>query len=137
MYVQICIFMYMYIACTYMFMPVRNFVNMYIHVCTMYRDVCTDLPILVQVVRIPDEPLGIAKASIASIGKESSLTPGRSPILCKASIASIGEERSESLYSGPPGRGRSPILPSPARGHRPGPVMGRGRPGRARGPSRP
>ena len=46
--------MYMYIACTYMFMPVRNFVNMYIHVCTMYRDVCTDLPILVQVVRIPD-----------------------------------------------------------------------------------
>ncbi len=56
MYVHICIFMYMYIACTYMFMPVRNFVNMYImiHVCTMYRDVCTDLPILVQVVRIPD-----------------------------------------------------------------------------------
>ena len=48
--------MYMYIACTYMFMPVRNFVNMYImiHVCTMYRDVCTDLPILVQVFRIPD-----------------------------------------------------------------------------------
>ncbi len=46
--------MYMYIACTYMFMPVRNFVNMYIHVCTMYSDVCTDLPILVQVVRIPD-----------------------------------------------------------------------------------
>jgi hypothetical protein len=38
-----------------MFMPVRNFVNMYIHVCTMYRDVCTDLPILVQVIRIPDE----------------------------------------------------------------------------------
>jgi hypothetical protein len=37
-------------------MPVRNFVNMYIHVCTMYRDVCTDLPILVQVVRIiPDD----------------------------------------------------------------------------------
>ncbi len=54
MYVHICICMYMYIACTYMFMPVRNFVNMYIHVCTMYRDVCTDLPILVQVVRIPD-----------------------------------------------------------------------------------
>ncbi len=37
-----------------MFMLVRNFVNMYIHVCNMYRDVCTDLPILVQVVRIPD-----------------------------------------------------------------------------------
>ncbi len=37
-----------------MFMPVRNFVNMYIHVCTMYRDVCTDLPSLVQVIRIPD-----------------------------------------------------------------------------------
>ncbi len=55
MYVHICIFMYMYIACTYMFMLVRNLVNMYIHVCTVYRDVCTDLPILVQVVRIPDE----------------------------------------------------------------------------------
>ncbi len=54
MYVHICIFMYMYKGCTYMFMPVRNFVNMYIHVCTMYIDVCTDLPILVQVVRIPD-----------------------------------------------------------------------------------
>ena len=54
MYVHICIFMYMYIACTYMFMLVRNLVNMYIHVCTMYRDVCSDLPILVQVVRIPD-----------------------------------------------------------------------------------
>ncbi len=38
-----------------MFMPVCNFVNMYIHVCTMHRDVCTDLPILVQVVRIPDD----------------------------------------------------------------------------------
>ncbi len=37
-----------------MFMLVCNFVNMYIHVFTMYRDVCTDLPILVQVVRIPD-----------------------------------------------------------------------------------
>ena len=59
MYVHICIFMYMYIACTYMFMLVRNFVNMYIHVCTMYRDVCTDLPILVQVVRIPDVYLHI------------------------------------------------------------------------------
>ncbi len=55
MYVHIWIFMYMSIACTYMFMLVRNLVNMYIHVCTMYRDVCTDLPILVQVVRIPDE----------------------------------------------------------------------------------
>jgi hypothetical protein len=58
-YVHTCTcMMYMYIlACTYMFMlqVVRNFVNMYIHVFTMYRDVCTDLPILVQVVRIPDD----------------------------------------------------------------------------------
>jgi hypothetical protein len=27
---------------------------MYIHVCTMFRHVCTVLPFLVQVVRIPD-----------------------------------------------------------------------------------
>ncbi len=54
MYVHICIFMYMYIACTYMFMLVHNFVNMYIHAFTMYRDICTNLPFLVQVVRIPD-----------------------------------------------------------------------------------
>ena len=54
MYVHVCIFMYMYIACTYMFILVHNFINMYIHVCTMYRALCTDLQILVHVVRIPD-----------------------------------------------------------------------------------
>ncbi len=48
------IIMYMYIACTYMFTIVGNLVNMYRHVCTMFSDVRTVLPILVQVVRIPD-----------------------------------------------------------------------------------
>ena len=47
--------MYMYITCTYMFILVHNFINMYIHVCTMYRALCTDLQILVHVVRIPDD----------------------------------------------------------------------------------
>ncbi len=46
--------MYMYIACTYMFRIVCNLVNMYRHVCTMFSNVRTVLPILVQVVRIPD-----------------------------------------------------------------------------------
>ena len=60
MYVQatynLSIFMYMYIACTYMFRIVCNLVNMYRHVCTMFSNVRTVLPIqvLVQVVRIPD-----------------------------------------------------------------------------------
>ena len=48
------IFMYMFIACTYMFKIIGNLVNMYRHVCTMFSDVRTVLPILVQVVRIPD-----------------------------------------------------------------------------------
>ncbi len=48
------IFMYMYIACTFMFKMIGNLVNMYRHVCTMFSDVRTVLPILVQVVRIPD-----------------------------------------------------------------------------------
>ncbi len=47
--------MYRYVPCTYMFMTVCKLVNMYIHVCTMFRHVCTNLPILVQVVRIPDD----------------------------------------------------------------------------------
>ena len=85
MYVQICIFMYMYIACTYMFMPVRNFVNMYIHVCTMYRDVCTDLPILVQVVRIPDD--GYAN-NMQKIVQHCARCTG---MLCKFCILSICE----------------------------------------------
>ncbi len=58
MYVHIFIFMYMYIPCTYMLIPVCKLVNMYVHVCTMFRHVCTDLPILVQVVRIPDDVVG-------------------------------------------------------------------------------
>ncbi len=48
------IIMYIYIACTYMFKIIGNLVNMYRHVCTMFSDVRTVLPILVQVVRIPD-----------------------------------------------------------------------------------
>jgi hypothetical protein len=46
MYVHVCIYMYMYLHV--------QIVNMYIHVCTMYRALCTDLQILVHVVRIPD-----------------------------------------------------------------------------------
>ncbi len=38
-----------------MFTTVRKLVNMYyIHVCIMFRHVCTNLLIPVQVVRIPD-----------------------------------------------------------------------------------
>jgi hypothetical protein len=54
MYVHICIFMYMYIVCTYMLILVYKMVNMYVHVCTMFRHVCTNSPIHVHVVRIPD-----------------------------------------------------------------------------------
>ncbi len=46
--------MYMYIACTYCSRYVHRFINLYIHVCTMYRALCTDLHILVHMVRIPD-----------------------------------------------------------------------------------
>ena len=46
--------MYMLITRSYMFRFVCNSQNMYIHVCSMFRHVCTVLPILVQVVRIPD-----------------------------------------------------------------------------------
>ncbi len=60
MYVQatynLSIFMYMYIACTYMFRLVCNLVNMYRHVCTMFSNVRTVLPILVQVVRTSGIP---------------------------------------------------------------------------------
>jgi hypothetical protein len=34
---------------------VHNLIYMYIHVCTMYRALYTDLHILVHVVRIPDD----------------------------------------------------------------------------------
>ena len=64
MYVDICIFMYMYIACTYSSRLVHNFINMYIHVCTMYRALCTDLHILVHVVRIPDEGGGVYRVGL-------------------------------------------------------------------------
>jgi hypothetical protein len=54
MYVNICLFMYTYIACTYCWRLVHKFINMYMHVCTMYIALCTKLHILVHVVRIPD-----------------------------------------------------------------------------------
>ena len=68
MYIHIYTFMKMYVPCTYnlyinmymfttrsyMFRLVCNSQNMYIHVCSMFRHVCTVLPSLVQVVRIPD-----------------------------------------------------------------------------------
>ena len=38
-----------------MFMIIGKLVNMYRHVCTMFSNVRTVLPILVQVVRIPDD----------------------------------------------------------------------------------
>ena len=47
--------MYMFTTRSYMFRLVCNSQNMYIHVCSMFRHVCTVLPSLVQVVRIPDD----------------------------------------------------------------------------------
>ncbi len=50
--------MYMYVHVHSMYIPLNTctkFIYMYIHVCTMYRVICTDLQILVHVVRIPDE----------------------------------------------------------------------------------
>jgi hypothetical protein len=41
----------------YMYTHVHEFINMYIHVCTMFRHVYTVLQYLVQGVRIPDEAL--------------------------------------------------------------------------------
>ncbi len=58
-----CMYIYIYLCtctyhhllpCTYTFMSACNLVNLYIHVCTIFRHICTVLPILVQVVRIPD-----------------------------------------------------------------------------------
>jgi hypothetical protein len=46
--------MYIYMPCTYRSIRVHNFIYMYIHVCTMYRALCTYLKILVHVVRIPE-----------------------------------------------------------------------------------
>ena len=68
-HVHVCsyfIFMYMYIPCTYMFILVYKMVNMYVHVCTMFkfRHVCTDLPIHVHVVRIPDDCKGVSSLNV-------------------------------------------------------------------------
>ncbi len=63
MYVHaIYIYIYIYIhvhvhTCTYTFMISWKCLNMYIHVCTMFRHVCTIFPNPVQVVRIPDDPM--------------------------------------------------------------------------------
>ncbi len=56
MYIQIFIFMYMYVHSTYNYVneSCTKCINMYIHVCTMFRQVCTILQYLVQGGRIPD-----------------------------------------------------------------------------------
>ena len=77
MYVDICIFMYMYIACTYSSRLVHNFINMYIHVCTMYRALCTDLHILVHVVRIPDEELKLSRQKKIEDSEQLQMREGR------------------------------------------------------------
>jgi hypothetical protein len=75
MYVHLYKCMYMYIPCTYTFMCVCNIVNMYIHVCTMFRHVRTVLPILVQVVRIPDAHiLALLHALLLSLSQCQTLT---------------------------------------------------------------
>jgi len=53
-YIHLDIFMFKVQTCTYTFVLSWTCVNMYIHVCTMFRHVCTGLPNPVQVVRIPD-----------------------------------------------------------------------------------
>ncbi len=59
----------MYIACTYCSRRVHNFINMYIHVFTMYRALCTDLHILVHVVRIPDESMSSVQTAAELFNK--------------------------------------------------------------------
>ena len=64
MYIHIidCIYVYVHTTyivnylctCTYMGIRVHKFMNMYIHVCTMFRHVYTVLPYPVQGGRIPD-----------------------------------------------------------------------------------
>ncbi len=62
-YIRVCQRLYMVLPCTVTSvhekgkMP-QNCLNIYIHVCIMFRHVCTVLPILVQVVRIPDDYFG-------------------------------------------------------------------------------
>ncbi len=65
MYIHIidCIYVYVHTTyinnylctCTYMGIRVHKFMNMYIHVCTMFRHIYTVLPYPVQGGRIPDE----------------------------------------------------------------------------------
>jgi hypothetical protein len=78
MYIHICVFMYMYIPCTYMFATVCKLVNMYIHVCTMFRHVCTNLPIPVQVVRNPD-----AYEVVFHVTYDPKVGPGRHDIVLR------------------------------------------------------
>ncbi len=64
MYIHIidCIYVYVHITyifkylctCTYMDIRVHKFMNMYVHVCTMFRHVYTVLPYPFQGGRIPD-----------------------------------------------------------------------------------
>ncbi len=54
MFVHMCIQVHVHVYI--MYIHVHN--CMETHVCTMFRHICTDLPILVQVVRIPDVPVG-------------------------------------------------------------------------------
>ncbi len=64
MYIHIMELIYVYVhityifkylcICTYMDIRVHKFMNMYIHVCTMFRHVYTVLPYPVQGGRIPD-----------------------------------------------------------------------------------
>ena len=66
MYIHIidCIYVYVHTTyivnylctCTYMGICVHKFMNMYVHVCIMFRHVYTVLPYPVQGGRIPDVP---------------------------------------------------------------------------------
>ncbi len=67
--------MYMCITCTYMFKIIGNLVNMYRHVCTMFSDVRTVLPILVQVVRIPDGKIKFRDCSAKLAKAQTELFP--------------------------------------------------------------
>jgi hypothetical protein len=42
-------------TCIYMYIHVHEFMNMYIHVCTMFRHLCTVLQYPVQGGRVPDD----------------------------------------------------------------------------------
>ncbi len=56
MYIVHTTYIYVYLCtCTYMDIREHKFMNMYIHVCTMFRHVYTVLQYPVQVGRIPDD----------------------------------------------------------------------------------